>query len=475
MKNSEKKRRSHIFEKIKIGIIAALVICLIVLVVVYIGGTRVYERAASRDNIGDSIEKLWSVQGTEEQFGLDGKNLTPEFIGYKLSDVAMPLGTVGDEVALREMYSLIKPCVLELFGKDSVVRTLTKTEGEKQILEAQSSDEFVYIRYHEPVLYQLIYAYAEDSLTVSESDVASGASSNVSGYIKDMVIIPDEDYAAHRFVAYATDSRGNYFEFRPDNHFVASKFYISELAQDGEASNVYSFDFVKLPGSGIPEPMVDAEIVTPALSYESVLATDEAYREDILKLFGYNLDKLNFYNDNEEIVYVDLGSRLRIGDGAISFVAVDDAERGIEIGSLLGYMGGESYSLFDKLTAVDSLIRKLKKISPTFLGGDEAEICLGDVYTEGSLLVIEYFLTYDSVRVSGEPVLRVHLTENTLRQIEIILTDVRASTYETYNPKPAYVLRKLGELNKYPDGKRPALVSLRYSGGEASWTVFLAE
>ncbi len=478
MKKSIKTQRFHIFEHIKTAILSGLVICMLVLVVIYIGGTGVYENAVSDGNIGESFEKLWSVQGTAEPIGLEGDNLIPEFIGYKQKNDEYPLGSVGSQSSISVLYGLIKPCILELFGKDSVCRPLSSEDGVARFSAAQTGDEFIYIRYHTPTLYQLIYAYAADKLTVSESDVASGTENNIGAYISDIVIIPDRDFAAHRFIAYATDLKGNYYEFRPEDHFVASSFYISRLAEGGAETDTLNFEFVKMEGSDTLQPMIDGEIGTAVLSYMPAIAGDEKIKNPLLRLFGYNPDKLNFYDDGEETVYVDSGSKLRIGDDIISFTATDasaEKTRGIEIDSLLGYISGESYSLFDKLTAVDNLIRRIREISPYLIGGEEAELCLGDVYTEGSLLVIEYFLTYNSVKIEGTPILRATLTDSTICELEINTVFVYATDLTTYSPRPKYVLRKLYELDKIPSGRAPISVRLRYTGNEAGWNVYLDE
>ncbi len=475
MNKSDKLRRAHIFGHIKTAVMLLLVVSMLVLVVVYIGVTGIYEKALSRAHMDESFDKLWSVQNSGDAHGLDPKNLLPEFIGYKQASDEYPIGCVGDSDSLTALYNNARTCILELFGKDSICRPLSAAEGKKHFTESQAEDEFVYIRYHTPVLYQLIYAYAAEKLTVLETDVASGADDNVSGYISEIIIVPDRNYAAHRFVAYATDSAGNYYEFLPDNHFVASDFYINRLAEEGANALTHKFEFVKTSGNAVMQPMVDAEIETAVLSYNTVPTDNEEIQGEILRLFDYNPDKLNFYSDGEETVYVDLGSRLRVSNEIISFVATE-SYRGIEIDSLLGYIrSGEGYTLFDKLTAADNFIHDIRSISPALLGGAEAELCLGDVYMSGNRLVIEYMQTYNSVKVDGVPVLRILLDDNTLCEVEINPVDIRAAGEITYNPKPGYMLRKLYELDKLEEEQHPLSVGLCYHGGEASWTAYFAE
>ncbi len=471
MKKSDKLHRSRAVGQVKTVIMILLVICMIALMVVYIGVSGIFEKAISDKDKSESFDKLWSVQNSGEQHGLDPENLTPEFIGYKQVSDEYPRGSTADKESLTTLYACVRSCLTEIFGKNSVCRPLSSADGAKRFLEGQASDEFVYIRYHVPVLYQLIYAYASEALTVLESDVAAGAEKNIGAYISDIIILPDKNYAAHRFVAYAADGDGNYYEFRPGDHFVTSNFYISMLAEAGV--NTERFAFVNLPGGEVPQPMTEGEVETAVLSYSAVPADSEEMKEEILRLFGFNPNKLNFYSDGEETVYVDLGSRLRIGGGLVSFVAMDGGTRGIEIGTLLEYMqSDESYSLFDKLTAVDNLIRDIREISPSLLGGDEAELCLGEVYTNENLLVIEYFLTYNTVRIDGKPIFRVLMTENTLCEVEINPVFIRATGEITYNQKPAYILRKLYELDKVEESRRADSVSLCYNGERASWNVY---
>ncbi len=425
---NKKKMGSRLYkirEAIKSTVLLILVIALIVLVVTYIRGTRVYENAVVGKNNPESFDKLWSVLGGEEPEGLDPELLVPEFIGYKQPALDTPRGCVGDYDEISELYSLIKPCVLELFGKDSSCRKLSSTRGEKLFLSAQNGGEFVYMSYHAPTLYQLIYAYAAEALTVSASDVASLEEGSVGAYVKDIIIIPDNDFAAHRFVAYARDCEGNYYEFRPGDHVVASDFYISKLMDSSEST--VKFDFTCYPGTTIELPSISEQFLLDEISCDDFVIEEGAARNELLRFFGYNPDKLDVFADNEEgtLAYIDSHSRLKIGKGILSFITSDaysasgDTKRGIAIEDLLGYTIDGTPTLFEKITAVDNVIGGLCEISPSLLGGGYAELCLGNVYSSQGLLAVEYLLTYNNVRVSTEPFIRAMLTDDTVCELDI--------------------------------------------------------
>ncbi len=472
MNKTAKRRFLGAFEIFKTILLVLLVILLIVLVVVYISGMKVYENTVMKKKQNDSFDKLWSVQSGIQPEGINSDHLLPEFVGYKQSTFMSARGCVGDADSVTELYELVKPCILELFGSEAVCRALSADNGVDAFERAKKSDEFIYIRYHVPVLYQLIYAFAADTLTVSESDVAVGGDGNIGAYVSELIIVPDKDFAAHRFVAYASDGAGRYFEFRPAQHIVTSGFYISKLADGAQNIEAYGFDFID--GTNIAAP--DAEIECSVISKSTSDYPEQTDRNALLRLFKYNPDKLDWYTDGEVDVYIDSHSQLRIGNGIISFSTSDSLEdsggtmRGIEIETLLGYTVDGAPSLFDKLSAVDNLVGRLGDISPSLVGGT-AVPCLGDVYTDKSLLTVEYFLTYNNIRIGTEPYLRAVITENTISEIELLPVYITGSKETVLVPKPMYVVRKLDELEMLPLGLGVKAVSLNYTGSNAEWTV----
>ncbi len=473
------RRASSAFETAKTVILTGLILSLVVLVIVYVGGMRAYDEAGGQNDLGENFDRLWSVVSDFEPMGLNESHLLPEIIGYKQPSSRAALAALANTDSISELYELTKPCLLELFGNNSVCTELTLAEGKHRLAAAKASDEFVYLRYHVPVLYQLIYAYAADTLTVSESDIATGEKGNIGAYISELVIIPDDNFAAHRFVAYATDANGRYFEFRPSERIVASDFYISKLATTASAVGTFPLYFSKDARFAYSEPIVDGEVEYTTLTHSEIDIENEALRESLLDLFEYNTEKLDGYSDSTGYVYVDTHSQLRIEKGEIVFqttdaTASDSSLRGIRIDSLLGYVSSDTSGLFDKLTAVDSLIRKLGEISPELIGG-EANLCLGDVYSDGSLLVIEYFLTYNGIRMSGEPYLRAVLTEQTVSQLHLRPTSVKSTETTGLALSPSYIMDNLNKSGKLNKDRSIDSVRLLYTDCNAAWSVILSD
>ena len=476
MPNNETARRvSHTVELIKSVLLGLLVFSMISLVVVYIGGTSVYETVSAKNNPTKRFDKLWSIEGGAAAVGLDEGRLLPEFIGYRQAG-GTPTCSVGSGDAAAELYELITPCLLELFGNSSVCRPLAQNDGADRIADAVAGDEFIYLRYHVPVLYQLIYAYASDKLTIAESEVAPGESGSISAYISELVIVPDKEYtaAAHRYIAYASDGEGGYFEFRPAEHVVTSSFYLSKLAESGANIDTRPFRFAEDERLPVTQPIIDAPISYAIIEAAPADPTARTVLTPLLRLFGYNPDKLSSYvDDTGARVFVDSSSRLRISGDTVSFLTSDAASgtaRGIGIDSMLGYSSEDTLNLFDKLTAVDNLIRSLGEISPSLIGG-EASLCLGSVYSSDTLLVIEYFLTYDNIRVAGDTVLRAVLTQDTICQVELRPVNITAGGETAYCLDQNYTLRKLTDLGRLPAGKKAGGMRLVYDGADAAWSV----
>ena len=478
-KNNSSRRALSAIETVKTVILTGLILSLVVLVVVYVGGMRAYDEATGKNDLGENFDRLWSVVSDFEPMGLDSSRLLPEIIGYKQSSSPTPLAALANADGISELYELTKPCLLELFGNNSVCTELSLAEGKHRLAAAKASEEFVYLRYHAPILYQLIYAYAADTLTVSESDVATGEKGSIGAYISELVIVPDENFAAHRFVAYATDANGRYFEFRPGEHVVASDFYISKLATTASSIGTFPFYFSRDARFAYGEPVVDGEVEYTTVSYSAIDIENEPLREALLDLFEYNTEKLDGYSDSTGYVYVDTHSQLRIERDEIIFQTTDatassSSLRGISIDSLLGYVSSETSGLFDKLTAVDSLIRKLGEISPELVGG-EAALCLGDVYSDDSLLVIEYFLTYNGIRVGTEPYIRAVLTEETVSQLQLRVHAVKSTEMTELALSPGYVMDNLDKSGKLDKDRSIDSVRLFYNDGNAAWSIILSD
>ena len=127
-------------EHIRTVILVLLVVSLVMLVIVYIGGTHIYQNmtAGNREkNI--NIEKLWSVRSDIGADGLDSGRLLPETIGYRLAG-ADPVGCIADRESIEELYGVIGSCITELFGNTSYCVKLSDDEGARQMNEAMADD-----------------------------------------------------------------------------------------------------------------------------------------------------------------------------------------------------------------------------------------------------------------------------------------------------------------------------------------------
>lgn len=468
MITEKRKRLNDAFETVKTVLLGLFVLSLLMLIVVYIGGTHIYQ-SMTQDEEKKSFDKLWSVQSGFNTEGLDGLRLLPEFIGYKLT-TSEPVASIADRDTATELYGLIKPCLLELFGSGSVCTPLAQFEGEARFNEAARSSEYIYIRYHEPVLYQLIYAYASDKLTIADNDVAVMKDNQNGAYVSEIIIIPDKSYAAHRFIAYACDGEGNYFEFQQDQSIVASIFHISKLSDSGTSIDTLPFAFIGDAQFSPGQPMIDAELETEDIISEPVQILNTVITQPLMRLFGYNPDKLNGYTDENGVGnYFDSRSRIRFETGGFIYQA-GDASMGIKLDSLLGYSVDDSLNLFDKLIAVDNLISRLGEISPGITGG-EASLCLGEVYTEDGMIVFEYFNTYKNIRISGGPAVRAVLAQERLYSFELYAQSYKGTDLLSFSPSQSYVLRKLRETGSLTNESSGLNMRFKYLGETAGWSV----
>lgn len=472
----EKKRGYALIETVKTVLLAMLVVSLLALIVVYIGGTHIYQSMTDSEE-KKVFDKLWSVQSGQRTEGLKEERLLPELIAYKLAG-SEPMCSIADRGSTSELYRLITPCVAELFGSGSYCEELDPEEGKRLYAEAGLGAEFIYLRFHEPVLYQLIYAYASGKVTLSENDAAvfsSGLGDASGAYVSEMIIIPESGVAAHRFIAYALDGDGRCFRFRRDESAVASEFYISKLNDIAPRINTLPCGFSDDLRLDPMQLMVSGEIESDSIMSKAFKTTEfgakDAVAAGILRLFGYNPDKLKGYDDDGAGVYYDSHSRIRLEEGRLNYQAVDPAS-GIELSGLLGYSADDGFSLFDKLAAADYLLTELSDISSALVGA-EAYLCLGEVYTENGMLVIEYFYTYNNVRIIDEPAVRAVFGQETLCGFELLARSFEADGLTELSPPQSYVLKKLYETGLVHEGTTGATMRYVYQDGGAKWQLLL--
>ena len=465
------KKRSGRFsaaaEHIRTAILALLVVSLVMLVIVYIGGTHIYQNmtAGNREkNI--NIEKLWSVRSDIGADGLDSGRLIPETIGYRLAG-AEPVGCMADRESIEELYGVVGSCVTELFGNTSFCVKLADGEGERMMNEALADGEYIYIRYHQPVLYRMIYAYASGKLVVTDQDVAQASEDAGAVYVSELVIKPEQDVAAHRFTAYVYDGDGGYFRFSQDKGVIASTFYFSRLADGAWVSGLSSLTFSDDPALAARQPIIGTLPEPDVISGEET-AVPDAQMNSLLVLFGYNPDKVSSYPDESAVNYVDSRSRLRVGSGVIKYQA-NDAASGLRLDTLLGYSVNDTLSIYDKLTAVDNMIGRIETMSPELTGG-EGKLCLGDVYTDGGRLVIEYFYTYEDIRIGGGAALRVEIEQDRLYSFSLQTVSYNGTDSPTLLPSQEFAVRKLAESGRIEGGSGGEL-RLVYRDGKAVWSV----
>ena len=465
LSQNNRKKYIHTSELVRSIILALLVVSLILLVVVYIGGTHIYQ-SMTTDEGERPFDKLWSVQSDVNTEGLDATRMIPEFIGYKLAS-SEPVGCIADRESALELYKLVTPCLNELFGSSGICVGLDKEEGQRLFSEAASGSEYIYIRYHVPVMYQLIFAYASEKLVISDSDVAHLGSDITNAYVSEMIIIPDNNVAAHRFVAYVYDGGDRYFMFRLEEGVLSSSFYMSRLSDGQLAIKTYPFSFADDPALSPSQPMLDVELEAEVISSETNNIDSIDIRNSLLRLFDFNPDKLSSYIDDDTEVFVRSMSRLRLGGGRIAYQA-SDAGSGVTLRDLLGYSVNDALSLYDQLTAADNLIRRIGEISAELIGG-EAALCLGDVYTENGLLYVEYFYTYANIRISDEPAAVIAMSQETLYSFTLDSRAYVGTDEYTHSPTQRYILEKLLASGSLSVGHDAQMV-FSYHDGEAIWS-----
>ena len=134
---------------------------------------------------------------------------------------------------------------------------------------------------------------------------------------------------------------------------------------------------------------------------ESDNENEKDIRNEILRLFGYNPDKISPYPEADGVdVYVEKYGRLKFSSEALVFEATPDS--GLPCGDYIYSSDTNFYDIYDIIVLTDGFIGKLREIdSETF--GKDAYLALSSVAYENGEAILTYDYMFNNVRIdTGE-------------------------------------------------------------------------
>jgi len=357
--------------------------------------------AASEGDVPLRMEQLTADSG---QNRIDtGGYLVPSFIGFRAG---------REQVGISAGYNTVYDLYAWLFP----VLTDVLTDGFEEVpadrwQKAAAEKTFVYVKYHSPVPYQLIHAFAG-----GESESYADALN-----IYELFILPDSG-----FRILARTAAGTVYEFGGtyESYFIAED--LSELIRSYRRS-VTPFVFT---GDSAQDPQFTDRIRTRNIviseNSASVIRERRSDMESLLLLMDFNPDKLYTHEESDTgYVFVENHGVLRILDEGMEYTAAS-YDGGIAVSKMLGYYDSGEYTVSDYINASCLILNRVKSLNTAYIGGD-AEIVLDSAESgsDGSV-TFRFIYTFDNLRIAGcDPAFVIRFRSGAVMELHLYSVSAR--------------------------------------------------
>ena len=394
----------------RVGVVLSLLLCaimfitMVTLVSVYISTSKFFP---SGKDVGIPLNSLLIPKSSDFD-GISEYNslhVIPEFIGINLGESR---GLLSNFDLMNDVYKSCTEMITYLFGSDYLCEKYGKLTGEATWNEALSADNYVYIKYHNPIPSYILVMF----LTEGDGEYYNPVIINVS----DMFIFL-ESYASDQYKIRAVirDSGGavyscNFNSLSENELRLFSASSLRTYSQNREFSE-YTFakqantstkvSLITDPSAIIFKNEIFARDITIEKSFDGVIAGK--HLNYIMSLFRFNSDLISAYTETGGTeVYIESHGTLRaMPDSALVY---QSSERGgIEISSYLNYTNyNNNYNISETILAADIITSELFAYDRLILGYDARPQLFDIYYREGDSLIVEYAYYYDNILVLDE-------------------------------------------------------------------------
>lgn len=374
--------------------------------------------------------KLWTIQDNTINSSLLSKVITPQFIGLKSPNEAAVGISAGGQY-IDELYREIGLHLYYALGDGAEISEVIGGEKSDLWLSLLTSYNYIYIKYHNPLLNHLIQA-SGGSISGREYTEYT-RNKDVIIYIKDLFIIP-ESASSVKYQVIARDENGRVYVFIPptsaseagdtvdggsneepvysgidrtigDITDISVSIYHDSMKKYQFAYNVknetgnYIDSAAVIINEEIPVRRISADVNAAERIFENPNLFDS-----IVRIFNFNPDKLYTYEESGEAhIYVETHGNLKISSDRIIYKA--RSGKGIPLYELTGYnsfaAGGDIY---DITVASMRFIESIRSADGDLIGNN-AELRLKNLYVKDDNITLEYSYYYDNIEIvmNGKP------------------------------------------------------------------------
>ncbi|MBQ4556091.1 MAG: hypothetical protein IJA60_00405 [Clostridia bacterium] len=367
------KIKAKPIEKIKNILIVLLTLSMLVLAVIYIGGSQLMSNRAAINtaDMPSGAVKAGSADTSADPIH-EKKLLAVSYVGIRYSEKVG--GAYGSESASDALVAFAKEQIHAMLSSDSRLTPSTRED----FIEATTGD-FIYISLASPLPYQAIYALCGEYVGAASSSHAANA---------DKMLITFDVYGNSKLRL----SDGTKF-------YTATKsanLSLTEIATLAGDSRLMPFSITE---NGIA--ISSASPKMQRLSIKENTPLDTKQQGELLFTLGYNPESIPMAAIEEASISAvsPLGSLTVTADG-INYTAALDS--GIPMSDFMpAAKNAVDIGMYDVLIASVSLAESLRSIAPDTLGG-ALSLCLSGIYHDSGVYTVELGLADGGIVISGE-------------------------------------------------------------------------
>lgn len=474
-RNNRKNTIIKLITNINISICVALFINMIVFASVYIVRSQRFMLKSEENIPVDTL--LILKQGTSLIY--DDYNISyiiPDFIGLNF-DKGL-IGLINNAEVMKDVYLTTSEYVKYVLG-DNYVCTKKDTLGGEAIWKSCLADNnYIYIKYAMSLPSVVIGSFLNMDINTSEPDESIVM-------IREMFLMFNY-YGSDRYSIHAVtrDDNGNVAVFDYDySNSEPREYFTVKSILPYYGNNLfarYSFSAENQSVTEYKLPLKDTTLIysRDILTHDITIANVNDSRfsgesaDRILKLFGYNPDKLNsFINTDGTLVYIETHGELEIHSDKMIYNA-NKNNGGINISDYLSYgLYNGNYDISEKIKATSIIIDTIRKTDSGFIGGDAGIKLYGLVYNnKTNNLIIKYSYYYDNIIINTEEssfdACSFILNENKIISVYINSIRVKGSPDKRMNYPQLWMLDKIGSSIESVTAGGMQLIYLIKSGVE---------
>ncbi len=319
--------------------------------------------------------RMLSASGQDTGRTLDTDLLLPAVIA--VSEGGNAQAVMNAVAVMRDLYD-----ALAVYLADGLANE-PQTKDENFWASALSSPDVIYIRYHAPLPYQILHAFAAAAAGDTETQLRDARSVTV----EELCLC----FLEERVVAVVRSADGVYsFPLSQKGEIADYAAYVTEYPEAFYTCTLSPAE--NTPALTVTERISFREIQVFS-GVSALIAADEMNFSQWLRRFQFNPDKLNYHTESDgTVVYVESHGVLFCGTDSITYAGAEGGGIGVNEFCTVA----ENADVYTYLRAASAWLSTVSAMNIRYTGGD-GEPRLTSVYAERDAVVLRFGIYVDNL------------------------------------------------------------------------------